>query len=321
MIKIILLIILGFFLLIKGADLFVDGISSTAINIKIPKIIISLTLVAFGTSTPELFISFRSILSENNDVVIANVVGSTIVNTMFVIGVAALIRPIRIKNETIKKQLPLHLTIISTFGILFLDEIFNHTQNTISRFDAILLLLLFLSFLFYIFKFQKKNNILKERITEEPKWNLTKSIIYSIIGLVLIYFGSNFAVDNCVNLANALKIPSKLVTMIILVIGTSSPELIMAITSVRKKEYDIIIGNIIGTNIFNIGFVLALPIAILGNVNTTSFNFADIFIMIISATIIYLFAKDDKKIDKLEGLIMISIFIIYYAYLLLTLKK
>ena len=318
MIKIILLIILGFFLLIKGADLFVDGISSTAINIKIPKIIISLTLVAFGTSTPELFISFRSILSENNDVVIANVVGSTIVNTMFVIGVAALIRPIRIKNETIKKQLPLHLTIISTFGILFLDEIFNHTQNTISRFDAILLLLLFSSFLYYIFKFQKKNNILKEKITEEPKWNLTKSIIYSIIGLVLIYFGSNFAVDNCVNLANALKIPSKLVTMIILVIGTSSPELIMAITSVRKKEYDIIIGNIIGTNIFNIGFVLALPIAILGNVNTTSFNFADIFIMIISATIIYLFAKDDKKIDKLEGLIMISIFIIYYAYLLLT---
>ena len=321
MIKIILLIILGFFLLIKGADLFVDGISSTAINIKIPKIIISLTLVAFGTSTPELFISFRSILSENNDVVIANVVGSTIVNTMFVIGVATLIRPIRIKNETIKKQLPLHLTIISTFGILFLDEIFNHTQNTISRFDAILLLLLFSSFLYYIFKFQKKNNILKEKITEEPKWNLTKSIIYSIIGLVLIYFGSNFAVDNCVKLANALKIPSKLVTMIILVIGTSSPELIMAITSVRKKEYDIIIGNIIGTNIFNIGFVLALPIAILGNVNTTSFNFADIFIMIISATIIYLFTKDDKKIDKLEGLIMISIFIIYYAYLLLTLKK
>lgn len=318
MIRIILLIIFGFFLLIKGADMFVDGISSTAINIKIPKIIISLTLVAFGTSTPELFISFRSILSENNDVVIANVVGSTIVNTMFVIGVAALIRPIRIKNETIKKQLPLHLAIISTFGILFLDEIFNHTQNTISRFDAILLLLLFSSFLYYIFKFQKKNNILKEKVTEEPKWNLTKSIIYSIIGLLFIYFGSNYAVDNCVNLANALKIPSKLVTMIILVIGTSSPELIMAITSVRKKEYDIIIGNIIGTNIFNIGFVLALPIAILGNVNTTSFNFADIFIMIISATIIYLFAKDDKKIDKLEGLIMISIFIIYYAYLLLT---
>lgn len=318
MIRFILLIILGFFLLIKGADMFVDGISSTAINIKIPKIIISLTLVAFGTSTPELFISFRSILSENNDVVMANVIGSTIVNSMLVIGIAALIRPIRIKNETIKKQLPLHLLIISTFGILFLDEIFNHTTNTISRFDAILLLVLFSSFLFYIYKFQKKNNWLKEKIEDKPKWNLPKSIIFSIIGLVLIYFGSNFAVDNCVNLANAMKIPSKLITMIILVIGTSSPELVMAITSIQKKEYDIIIGNIIGTNIFNIGFVLALPIAILGNVSTTSFNFADIFIMITAATIIYLFSRDDKKIDKLEGIVMISIFIIYYAYLLLT---
>lgn len=318
MIKFIILICIGFYLLIKGADMFVDGISSTAINIKVPKIIISLTLVAFGTSTPELFISFRSILSENNDIVLANVVGSTIVNSMLVIGIASIIRPIRIKNETIKKQLPLHLIIISTFGILFLDEIFNHTINTISRFDAILLLILFSSFLYYIYKFQKKNNKNQELLKEEPKWSLSKSIVFSLIGLILIYFGSDFAVDNCVNLATALKIPQKLITMIVLVIGTSTPELVMAITSAKKKEYDIIIGNIIGTNIFNIGFVLALPIAILGSVSTSSFNFADMFVMITATYIIYLFAKDDKKIDKLEGIIMISIFIIYYAYLLLT---
>lgn len=318
MIKFIILIVIGFYLLIKGADLFVDGISSTAINVKVPKIIISLTLVAFGTSTPELFISFKSILTENNDIVLANVVGSTIVNSMLVIGIAAMIRPIRIKNETIKKQLPLHLIIISTFSILFLDEIFNHTKNTISRFDAILLLLLFSSFIYYIYKFQKKNNNNQESLKEEPKWSLSKSISYSIIGLLLIYFGSDFAVDNCVYLAKALNIPQKLITMIVLVIGTSTPELVMAITSIKKKEYDIIIGNIIGTNIFNIGFVLALPIAILGNVSSSNFNFADMFVMTTSAYIIYLFAKDDKKIDKLEGFIMLSIFIIYYAYLFLT---
>ena len=318
MIKYIVLIVIGFYLLIKGADLFVDGISSTAINIKVPKIIISLTLVAFGTSTPELFISFRSILTENNDIVLANVVGSTIVNSMLVIGIAAIIRPIRIKNETIKKQLPLHLIIISTFSILFLDEIFNHTKNTISRFDAFLLLFLFSSFLYYIYKFQKKANQTNQELKTEPKWSISKSIIYSIIGLVLIYFGSDFAVDNCVNLANALKIPQKLITMIVLVIGTSTPELVMAITSIKKKEYDIIIGNIIGTNIFNIGFVLALPIAILGNVSTSNFNFADMFVMTTAAYIIYIFAKDDKKIDKLEGFIMLSIFIIYYVYLFLT---
>ncbi len=317
MIKYILWVVIGFYLLIKGADLFVDGISSTAINIKIPKIIISLTLVAFGTSTPELFISFRSILTENNDIVFANVVGSTIVNSMLVIGIAAMIKPLRIKNETIKKQLPLHLIMISAFAILYLDEIFNHTINTITRMDAILLLLLFTGFLVYIYKFQKKKTTQNQLINTPPKWPLAKSIIYSIIGLILIYFGSNFAVDNCVNIANSLNIDQKLITMIILVIGTSTPEIVMAITAAKKNEHDIIIGNIIGTNIFNIGFVLGLPILILGSVSSPSFNFVDMFVMITAAFIIYLFAKDDKKIDKMEGIIMIMVFLIYYGYLLL----
>jgi len=317
MIKYMILVIFGFYLLIKGADIFVDGISSTAINLKIPKIIISLTLVAFGTSTPELFISFKSLISENNDIVLANVVGSTIVNSMLVIGVAALIKPIRIKNETIKRQLPLHLIIISIFSILFLDEIFSHTTNTISRSDAIVLLLIFSSFIYYIYNFNKKTNPIKEFAKVNPKWPLIKSIIFSLAGLILIYFGSDLAVDNCVNIANILHINQKIITMIILVIGTSTPELVMAITSVKKNEFDIIIGNIIGTNIFNIGFVLALPIALLGDASTSNFNFADMFLMTTSAYIIYIFAKDDRKIDKLEGIIMITIFLIYYAYILL----
>ncbi len=317
MIKCIILVVIGFYLLIKGADIFVDGISSIATNVKIPKIIISLTIVAFGTSTPELFISFRSLLSENNDVVLANVVGSTVVNTMLVIGIAALIRPIRIKNETIKKQLPLHLILITTFSLLFLDEIFTHSINTVSRIDAGILLLIFFSFLYYIYNFQKKTNQTKDEEKETPKWPLPQSIMYAIIGLVLIYYGSNFAVDNCVNIANILHIKQKIITMIVLVIGTSTPELVMAITCVKKGEFDIIIGNIIGTNIFNIGFVLALPVFLLGSVSTSNFNFADMFVITVSAYIIYLFAKDDRKIDKAEGLIMISIFLIYYAYLLL----
>ena len=315
MIKYILSVVIGFFFLIKGADLFVDGISSTATNVKIPKLIISLTLVAFGTSTPELFISFKSILTENNDIVFANIIGSTIVNTMLVIGIATMIKPLRIKNETIKKQLPLHLIMIVAFAILFLDEIFNHTVNTISRMDAILLLTLFASFLYYIYKFQKKNTINNKATDTKAKWPLGRSIIFSIIGLILIYYGSNIAVDNCVNIANKLNINQKLITMIVLVIGTSTPEIVMAITAAKKNEHDIIIGNIIGTNIFNIGFVLALPILILGGVSSPSFNFADMFVMVVSAYIIYSFAKDDKKIDKTEGLIMIMIFIVYYAYL------
>lgn len=318
MIKLIILVVIGFYFLIKGSDIFVDGISSTATNLKIPKIIISLTIVAFGTSTPELFISFQSILNGNNDVVFANVVGSTIVNTLLVIGTAAMIRPIKIKNETIRRQFPLHLIIISAFSILLLDKIFTGSVNTISRSDAIVLLIIFVGFLYYIYKFKQKRNPIKELFREKAKWNLPKSIIYSLIGLVFIYIGSKLAVDNCVAIANSLHISQKLITMVILVIGTSTPELILAITAAKKGEFDIIIGNIIGTNIFNIGFVLALPIAILGSVPTTSFNSFDMAVMTIGGVIVYLFSKDDKKIDKLEGITMITIFIIYYTYLFIT---
>ena len=142
--KYILLTLVGFYLLINGADLFVDGIASTSANIKIPKLIISLSIVAFGTSTPELFISFKSLLNGNNDIVMANVVGSTIVNTMLIIGVSALIKPIRIKSETIKKQLPLHLMIILFFSLIFLDNMFNNTINTLSRSDALILFIILL---------------------------------------------------------------------------------------------------------------------------------------------------------------------------------
>ena len=315
MIKYIILTLVGFYLLIKGADLFVDGIVSTSANLKIPKLIISLSIVAFGTSTPELFISFKSLLNGNNDIVMANVVGSTIVNTMLIIGVTACIKPIRIKSETIKKQLPLHLIIILLFSIVFLDATFNNTINTLSRSDAIILFIIFSSFIIYIYKYAKSQN--KEMIKETPKWNLSKSIIFCLIGLACISFGSDIAVNNCVNIANTLHISQKIITMIILVLGTSMPELIMAITSVKKEEYDIIIGNIIGTNIFNIGFVLTLPVIIFGGFSTSSFNFIDMFIMLIAGLTIYIFAKDDRKLDKLEGSIMITLFLIYYAYMLL----
>jgi len=315
--KYIILVVLGFALLIKGADFFVDGISSTSINLKIPKIIISLTIVAFGTSAPELFISFESIITGNHDITIANVVGSTIVNSMLVIGIAAMIKPMRIKSETIKKQLPLHLIIIIVFSIILLDKLFNGTANSITRSDAIILFLIFLSFIFYIYKFNKSKNHHIELIKEKPKWNLPKSIIFSIIGLICISYGSDLAVNNCANIANSLNISQKIITMVVLVIGTSMPELIMAITSVKKGEFDIVIGNIIGTNIFNIGFVLTLPIIFFGGITTTSFNFSDMFIMTTSGIVIYLFAKDDKKISKIEGFIMLSIFIAYYTYILL----
>ena len=316
MLKYILYAILGFILLIKGADLFVDGIASTSNNLKIPKLIISLSVVAFGTSTPELFISFDSVLSGNNDIVFANVIGSTIVNSMLVLGIASIIRPMRIKSETVKKQLPIHLAIILALSILLLDKTFNGSVNTITRSDALILFLIFIYFLNYIINFNKKTD--KDKICEPPKWNLPKSIIFGLIGLAMIAFGSELAVNSCVNIAAYLHVSQKVITMVILVIGTSMPELIMAVTSVKKGEFDTIIGNIIGTNIFNIGFVLTLPIIMFGGVSTVSFKFPDMIAICLAAFILYTFSLDDRKIDKTEGFVMLSIFITYYAYILLT---
>lgn len=311
MINNIIFIIAGFLLLIKGADLFVDGISSTADNLKIPKIIISLTIVAFGTSAPELAISIQGMINNSGSVVLANVIGSTVVNTMLIIGVAALIRQIKVKNETIKKQLPLHLITIIIFAITFL------IGNGLSRFDGIILLFTFTAFLIYIFKFIKKHNSIFEK-REKPRWKTSTSIIYAIIGLIGIFIGSDLAVDNCTDLAYKIGISEKLITMIILVIGTSAPELALAITSAKKKEFEIILGNIIGTNIFNIGFVLGLPITIFGAVSSIDFGLIDMVLMILSGVIVYTFAKDDKIISKKEGIIMLAVFIEYYLYVIIT---
>ena len=206
----IILIIIGFIILIKGSDLFIDGISSTAINLKIAKIIISLTIVAFGTSAPELAISIQGMINGNGSLVLANVIGSTIVNTMLVIGLAALVKPIKVQNETVKRQLPLHLITIIIFSILYL------LGNGISREDGLILILIFTGFLVYIIKFMKKKNSWFEK-KEKPKWKISTSIIMSIIGLAAIFFGSNLAVNNCTDLAYKLGISEKLITMVVLV--------------------------------------------------------------------------------------------------------
>ena len=307
----IIFIILGFIILIKGADLFIDGIVSTADNLKISKIIIALTVVAFGTSAPEFAISVQGMLNESGSIVLANVIGSTIVNTMLVIGSACLIKPLKVKNETVKKQLPLHLITIIIFSLLFL------IGNGISRIDGIILFITFIAFLIYIGKFIKTHNTIFDK-KEKPRWKTGKSIIIAIIGLIFISIGSDLAVEHCTNLAKAIGISEKLITMIILVVGTSAPELVMAINSAKKKEFDIILGNIIGTNIFNIGFVLGIPVIIFGSVSSIDFHLIDMILMSLSAIIIYIFAKDDKKISKKEGIIMLTVFFEYYLYVIIT---
>jgi len=317
-IKAILLLVLGFFLLIKGSDIFVDAISSIAAYFNMPKILIALTVAAFGTCAPELAISFQSISSGNGDVALANVIGSSIVNILLIIGLAATIFPIRVKDNTVRKELPLLVLITSVFILLFSDGIFDGSSlNTLTRLDGIVLVFLFFIFIYYLVStFRKRSALIDHK--EKPKYNIVLSMVLSLICIVVIIIGSDLVVDNAVIIAESLGVSQKIITMTIIVIGTSLPELTMTVLSAKRHEFDIAVGNIIGTNIFNIGVVMGLPLVIYGGISATSFDIIDGIIVFVAAFSFYIFAKNDKEIKRSEGLFMLLVFLVYYVYMFMS---
>lgn len=308
----ILLLILGFILLIKGADTFVDGASSTAQNFKVSKVLIGLTIVAFGTSAPEFAVSMNALASKSTDMVLGNVIGSNIMNILLILGVAAVIHPISIKNNTVKKELPLTMLISTLLVVLFLDiRLGNNEINEITRSDAIVILLFFSIFLYYLvtLAIDKK----KQDKKEEPKFKLGKSILFVILGLAGIIIGSDLVVDSASKIATLLGVSERVISLTIIAFGTSLPELVTTIISSRKGEQDLLIGNIIGSNIFNICVVLGIPVAIFGGITPGSFQIMDLIMLLISAFLLYVFSKTYKKITRLEGALMLIIFFMYYV--------
>ena len=313
----ILLLIIGFIIIIKASDFLVDASSALALKLQVPKMLIALTIAAFGTCAPEIAISFQSVSSGNGEIAFANVVGSCVVNVLLIIGLASFIRPIKVKHATIKKELPILLIITSVFAVLMLDSIFNpYTSDTFSRSDGIILLLLFGLFVVYLIQLLfKKSDYSKEEIAK-IKYSPWVAIIIIIISIILIVYSSDLIVESACKIATRLHISEKLITMFVIVIGTSLPEMVMTITSAKKGEFDIAIGNIIGTNVFNICIVLGLPVIIYGNVLLTGFGIVDIIAVFLSSALLFLFTRSEKTIDKKESIIMLVIFIIYYIFLL-----
>ena len=313
----VIFLLLGFIIIIKSSDILVDCASSLAIRCKIPKMLIALTIVAFGTCAPEVAISFQSVAEGNGTIAFANVVGSCIVNTFLIIGLAALIRPIRVKHATIKKELPILLIITTGFVVLMLDSVFNPlTPNTFSRADGIILILLFCMFVSYIVQLLKKKDDDKEKL--EPKFKNIFLIIFLLIGsIACISLSSDVIVNNAILLAEELHVSEKVITMVVVVIGTSLPEMFMTVTSARKKEFDMAIGNIIGTNIFNICIVLGLPITIYGDLVLENFNLTDIVTVFLTSFLLYIFARSEREVSKKEGILMLGIFVAYYICLII----
>ena len=310
----ILLLVVGFVLLIKGADVFVDGSSSLALNYKIPKMVIALTIVAFGTSAPELAVSMKAIMSGSSEMVLGNVVGSNILNVLLILGLSSIFAPMTLKSNTQKKEIPFTILFSTILMFLAFDNMFDPSvKNVISRTDGFVILLVFSVFIYYLISAMKNNN---EKQEDAPYGKL-KSLGFIVIGITGIIIGSNFVVDNASAIASALNISEKMISLTVVALGTSLPELVTSVQAARKNETDIAIGNIIGSNIFNIGFVIGFPVAFINKINVGRFNYVDMFAMIGAVILLFLLTLKNKKLDKKEGIIMLLVFTVYYSYVIL----
>ncbi|MBR6948966.1 MAG: calcium/sodium antiporter [Bacilli bacterium] len=308
-----IILVIGFIILIKGADLFVDGASNIAANFKVSKMLIGLTIVAFGTSAPEFAVSIKSLISHNGDMVLGNVIGSNILNILLILGTSALFHSLNVKNNTVKKELPITMLITTLFAVLLSDKIFD--KNAISSFtrqDGIILLLFFLVFIYYLIS-MTRNKIDEDQNTNETL-SLSRSFIYTGIGIVGIVLGSNFVVESASTIASILGVSERMISLTIVALGTSLPELVTSVTATRKGEYDIAIGNVVGSNIFNIGMVIGIPVALFGGIGSIAFSYIDLVVMLMSAFLLFAFSLKDYKLTKREGILFLLIFVIYYSY-------
>ncbi len=308
----VLLLIVGFVLLIKGADYFVDGAASTAENFKVSKTLVGLTIIAFGTSAPELAVSIKALASGSTEMVLGNVIGSNVLNILLILGLAALIRPLSIRKETIRKEIPICILISSLLVVLFLDVQLNSADvNQITRSDGIAILLFFAIFLYYLISLAVHSRDKNKR--EKPKWKLGLSLLFTALGLAGIVVGSNFVVDSASFLASAIGVSERVIALTVIALGTSLPELVTTVVAARKGETELVLGNILGSNIFNICVVLGIPVAIFGAVTPAGFSVIDLIALVGSAALLFIFSITNHKINRVEGGLMLLMFATYYT--------
>ena len=308
-------LIIGFAVLIKGADIFVNGASNVAYNFKIPTIIVGLTIVAFGTSAPEAAVSVASAMQNNTTMAISNVVGSNTFNILGVIGVSALIGTLTVDKVLIKRDFP--FLIISTIGLLLVAIFYKK----IDFLCGIIFLIIILTYVYYIVKKEKED---KKAMAEKANATLTipKAAIYIIIGLIGIIIGSELVAGGASSIAKSFGMTEKLVGLTILAIGTSLPELATSISSLRKGDNGMVIGNVLGSNIFNILFILGLTGVVSSVFAEIPLKIAqkllpDIFIMTILTIICAWFTYTKSEVDKKEGAVLVALFLLYMAFTIL----
>lgn len=302
----IVFLALGFFLLVKGADWFVDGASGLARKLGIPQLVIGLTIVAMGTSLPEAAVSISAALRGNAEITIGNIVGSNILNILIILGVTALIATLKVADSTVRYEIP--FMIVATFVLLWL----GYTGGQVTWLEGVILWVLFLLYLRYLYMMAKKG---KEEEREAEQLSTAKIIGLILAGVVMIAAGSNFAVEGASNLAKALGISQRFIGLTIVALGTSLPELVTSVSAARKHNADIAIGNIVGSNIFNILFIVGTT-ALITPVTFASGFVVDTLIAAAVGILLFVCVARTRELRKKAGIVMLLAYILYFLYLL-----
>lgn len=309
-----LLLVIGFIALIFGAEKLVDAASGLAAKFGIPSIVIGLTIVAFGTSAPELVVNIIAAINENTQMVLGNVLGSNIFNVLGILGISALIYPLAVKSNTTWYEIPLSLLASIAVIVVASDVYFDQTSNLISRTDALILLLFFAVFLVYNIAISKNDS--NEEKIEIKQYKTLKAILFIFLGLGGLIVGGHLIVTSATSLAQLFGISERVIGLTIVSIGTSLPELATSIVAVRKRNVDIAIGNVVGSNIFNIFFVLGAS-AFITPVVVADSSFVDILLNIFAGILLFIFVFTGKyrNIDRLEGAVLLMIYLAYLVFL------
>lgn len=307
-----LILIAGFVLLIKGADFFVEGSASIAKMLRVPSLIIGMTIVAMGTSLPECSVSITASLTGQNSLAVSNAVGSNIFNLMVVCGVCALFTPLKVKTDTLKKDFP--FSVICAGLLLAL----GYVGMVLGREDGIILLVIFVLFLLYMIRSAIKARNAGETVEIEgedaqihPVW---KSILFIVLGAAAIAWGGDLVVDSASVIAAAFGMSQTLIGLTICAIGTSLPELVTSIVAARKNQVDMALGNVIGSNIFNILFVLGIGASI-SPIGFITENMIDIAILIAMSLIVWIFTWSKRRVNRAEGICMLLLYVAYWGYI------
>ncbi|MBU4486650.1 MAG: calcium/sodium antiporter [Candidatus Delongbacteria bacterium] len=307
----LIFLLLGFIPLIYGADLLVDSASSLAKKFNIPNIVIGLTIVAFGTSAPELIVNIFASVDHNSDIVLGNIVGSNIFNILGILGISAIIYPLSVKTNTTWIEIPLCLLSAVILLVIANDQFLDNSNSSmIARIDGIILLAFFVIFIVYNIQMMKTGSF--DEVVPVKSYSISKAILLIILGLIGLVIGGKIIVFYATKFAVELGISQRIIALTIVSLGTSLPELATSAVAAKKKNVDIAIGNIVGSNIFNAFYVLGTSAVIYPVLPQAMSNF-DLMVNVVASLVlfVFIFTGKDRKIDKLEGYILLSLYIIY----------